>query len=664
MASVDSRAAPVTSAPRSSAGWELLWIGLVAFLMAVPNLFAFQQYRATGGYLFYSGAFDEPTYLSYEGALATRSFTHLGEHLVVLLHNLGLSGGYINLLFDLTLPLLTMVMLRAIATAIGWSRAEAITYPVIVVAAPVLLGYSNPYYGRAYDALYHSSGLKWITLPQAYYPPFFRSPEPQLSLFVAATAIYAALRSRSYLPLFIVAPVLYPFVGIPFCFVVLGLWLTAGGRRWPIAIGREIAAIIAFAAVAAAVGVFFLAFIRRTALADYLPPSRLPLISGTGLAAIGLYLIVRRRLSAELRDAAFFLALAPLVAVNTQVIAGVFEAPHNFEQNFGVVALGVLLVLSLRTIRAGPWLASATAALACVLLAVYSTQIFRVNGAVAQQIAPPPALVEALNQNPESVVIGDPDLADIFSLIAPRTRFSALARSQILRSEHSAEHFARYLCTRELIRQQNLPEVLPAAFALLDAGYRYQGQDFPLLHLRRREQFRQVFDPASVPGRCETRQLLVFPSLVAIGTNRPSELLPALAEDGKWSTRRPGAALLTSPAPWAYSATTTITPAAPAVGSAGKLADVRARLTVETGCIGIGVLTPERDAFLRQVSVEASTQPQTADVVFQADARPHGVVVFNCSQRGASTAIIDSIDLLHVDVAVRFVPAHDRRFSS
>jgi hypothetical protein len=663
MALVDSSQARVTATRRGQAAGELLWFGLLAFLLVVPNLFAFQQYRATGGYLFYSGAYDEPTYLSYEGALATRSFTHLGENLVVLLHNVGLSGGYINLLFDLALPAATMVLLRAIVTAIGFSRAEAIAYPLVVVAAPVLMGYSNPYYVSAYDTLYHSSGLKWITLPQAYYPPFFRSPEPQLSLLIAVTAAYAALRRRSYLPLFLVAPLLYPFVGIPVGFVALGLWLVLGARRWNVNVRRDVAALAAFIAVAAGVGLLYLALVRGTALADYMPRSRLPLISGTGVTAIVLYLIVRRRLSAGVRDAAFFLALAPLVAVNTHLISGVFAAPHNFEQNFGVVALSMLLVLSLRALAAGPWLAPTTAVVACALLAIYSAQVFRVNSAVVQRIAPPPALIEALARNPESVVIGDPDLADIFSLIVPRTRFSALARSQILRSEHTAERFARYLCTRELIRQQNLSEVPSAAFALLDAAYRYQGQDFPLLHLRRHQQFRQVFDPESEPGRCEARQLLVFPSLVATG-DRPSELLPALAQDGKWSARAAGVALKTSPTPWAYSATTTIAPSALAAGSQSKLADVRARLTVDTGCIGIGVLTPERDAFVRQVAIEAATQPQTADVTFQPDARPHGLVVFNCSQRGASAATIESIDLLHVDVVVRPVSTRDLRFSS
>jgi len=649
----------VISAVRNDTRWEFLWIGLVAFLLVVPNLFPFQQYRATGGYLFYSGAYDEPTYLSYDGALATRSLTHVGEHLVVLLHNLGLSGGYINVLFDLTLPVLTIVLLRAIATAIGCSRAEAISYPLVIVAAPVIFGSSNPYYARLYDILFNSSALKWLTLPQAYYPPFFRSPEPQLSLFVAAVAVYVAFRVRSYLPLFVVAPVLYPFVGVPFSFVALGLWLT-DRAPWPIVRRRSVAAMIAFAAVAVAVGAFYVVLVRGTGLADFLPKSRLPLVSIMSVVAVSCYLAAGRRAEGRLRDAAFFLAVAPFAAVNTQLIAGVVEAPHNFEQSFGVVAVAIVLVLSLRTLGAGTWTASFAAAAACALLAIYSTEVFRVNSSVWQRLPPPPELIDGLTHNAGSVVIGDPDLADVFSLIAPRVRFSALARSQILRSDGSAQRFARYLCTRELIRQQDVDEVPPAAFALLDRSFRYQGQDFPLVHLRRQTRFRQVFDPDSVPATCEPRQFLVFPSLVVDGTTGGSQFLPALARDGGWKPRPGGAAVVTSTAPWAYTATATMTPAA----AGGALADVRARLTVESGCIGIGVLTPQKDAFVRQVAVEASAGPQTADVPFRPAATAQSLVIFNCSQQGASAALIESVDVLAVHAAVRRVTLRDHRISS
>src|SRR4051812_28866315 len=99
----------VTDGDTSTVSVNIVWAVLLAALVVLPNLFAFYQYRATGGYLFYSNAFDEPTYLSYDGALMTRSMTRLGEYLISGCHWIGVSGGYANLLFDISCPVVTVV---------------------------------------------------------------------------------------------------------------------------------------------------------------------------------------------------------------------------------------------------------------------------------------------------------------------------------------------------------------------------------------------------------------------------------------------------------------------------------------------------------------------------------------------------------------------------
>ncbi|MGH9423414.1 MAG: hypothetical protein ACRD3J_25800 [Thermoanaerobaculia bacterium] len=185
-----------------------LWAALLGVLIVVPNLFALRQFLATGGYLFYTNAFDESTYLSYDGALLTRSLTHSAEYLVVALHKLGVSGGYTNLLFDVIWPVVTVILLRHLATKLGFSTLESIVYPFVIIALPVAMGYSNPYYSRLFDFNYNSRGLSWITLPQAYYPPFFRTPEPQLSLAIVAAVTYAAIRWESYLVALAVVPLI------------------------------------------------------------------------------------------------------------------------------------------------------------------------------------------------------------------------------------------------------------------------------------------------------------------------------------------------------------------------------------------------------------------------------------------------------------------------
>jgi hypothetical protein len=212
--------------------WQrALWVALLGALIVLPNLFAFEQFRATNGYLFYVNAFDEPTYLSYDGAMMTRSPTHAAEYLIVGLHNLGVSGGYINLLFDLIFPVLIVTFLRRIALLVGFSALESIVYPFLIVALPVLFGYSNPYYATLFNRNYASWTLSWITLPQAYYPPFFRTPEPQSSLLLLAIATYAALKRQSYLIALGAAAIVYPLVGVPYAFVTLCLLIADKSRR-------------------------------------------------------------------------------------------------------------------------------------------------------------------------------------------------------------------------------------------------------------------------------------------------------------------------------------------------------------------------------------------------------------------------------------------------
>ena len=640
---------------------------LLCAVVVLPNWFAIQQYRATGGYLFYANAFDEPTYLSYDGAMITRSATRWSEYLVILLHKAGLSGGYINLLFDLSLPILAVVFLRRIGMLLQFSRIESGVYAVVIVATPVLFGYADPYYTRLYNLNYYSSGLSWITLPQGYYPPFFRTPEPQLSLALSAIATYVSLRWRSFIPAFVIVPVLYPFVAIPYAFVVLCLFIDQKLQTMAVGPGMRagIALIVSFVAIACAKAAYYWVFVSGTGMADFLPSTRLPLLSFTGAAALLLYVVARTFVNPTLRRAGLFLAIAPLAAVNTQVISGFLEVPHNFEQNFGVVVLGVFFALVLSTIGFRPWPLVTAAVASCALLAVYSAHIFAVNGSVWQRMPPSQELLDGLRRQPDSVLIADPDLADVYSLIAPGVHFSALARSQTIRSElrstgtaTTADRFETYLCTKELVSVNRLSDAIPAStFSVLDQGFRYLNQDFPLVHLNRHTTFRQYFDPGMAPRHCTSRELLVFPMLLVGAPVHGVALLEDLTDVARWNRAEGGVLVTTSDQQWGYAAKVPIPPNALAVSDESvQMMDLRARMTVTKGCVGVGVLTHDEQQFVRAVDVSAADTIQTADVLFDPDPRGHWVVVRNCSPSGKSFATLGSVDLLPVHgVTVRSV---------
>ena len=621
-----------------------LWAALLGVLVVVPNLFALRQLRATGGYLFYANAFDEPTYLSYDGAMLTRSLTHSAEYVVLALHKLGVSGGYTNLVFDIVWPVVTVALLRHIAIVLGFSVLESIVYPFVIVALPVVFGYSNPYYSRLYDFNYNSTGLSWITLPQAYYPPFFRTPEPQLSLAVVALASDAAIRWRSYVIALAVVPFVYPFVGIPYVFVVLGLmvydrlgaWIENGALRTALAV------LGSYLVTAGTVLVFFILFVRRTTLADFLPPTHMPLLSGTGAVAIVVYLLSRSRLEKRHRIPALFLAAAPTAAANTQLIAGFLQTPHNLEQNFGVIALAIVCVLAIHAVSSRAWVIAGAAAAACCLLGVYSSKVFAVNASMFQHMPPSTELLDALRREPESVVIADADLADVLSLVAPRTHFSALARSQTLRSQDgssdeptTSERFQNYLCTKQLLSEGNNQGAIgPTAIGALDRGFRYLNQDFPLIHLNRKVAFTQYFDPSEAPRHCVARSLTVFPALV-LGD-----------EVGK--SERPRA-VTTPPRQWAYASVLEL-PAVPRpLRVDGRVVVIRTSVTVTRGCVGVGVLTPDQRAFVTQTALRPAAIEQVADLLVAPREKPNWLVISNCSPDGASEGIVRAVQVFPVE---------------
>ena len=151
--------------------------------------------------------------------MMTASSTHLAEYLVVGLHRLGMSGGFINLLFDIVCPVVAVVFFDVLPP-VGFSMLEAMVYPFAVIAIPLLFGYYESVLRDAVQRQLQFARLSWITLPQAYYPPFLRTPEPQLSLCVLAIATWVGVRRRSFVVPLAVSPFVYVFVGVPYAFVV------------------------------------------------------------------------------------------------------------------------------------------------------------------------------------------------------------------------------------------------------------------------------------------------------------------------------------------------------------------------------------------------------------------------------------------------------------
>jgi hypothetical protein len=101
---------------------------------------------------------------------------------------------------------------------------------------------------------------------------------------------------------------------------------------------------------------------------------------------------------------------------------------------------------------------------------------------------------------------------------------------------------------------------------------------------------------------------------------------------------------------WAYASTAEV----PTTDSnAGRLANARIELTVESGCLGLGV-SAGNGPFENQVPVEAGPMARVVDLPFVAKRPSSTIVVYNCSASAASRGIIHDARLQLVsDVELR-----------
>jgi hypothetical protein len=270
--------------------------------------------------------------------------------------------------------------------------------------------------------------------------------------------------------------------------------------------------------------------------------------------------------------------------------------------------------------------------------------VFVVNASVWQRERLSDSLLDAIRHQPESLVIGDPNLASLFALVAPGVHFSALARSQALPEAESgrtstAEMFETYLCVKRLLGATRPPVVNPEVFVEMDRVFRFLRQDFPLIHLNRPHQLRQHYDPGQEPKSCSSRQLQIFPAL-ALSPELERVSLPA--------------AVQTPAQQWAYAAQVALSERTSKQGQPGGRINIRTTLDVTGGCVGVGVLTPNQRTFVSHTEILSSPETKVTDLVFDEADQPHWLVLRNCSADGVSTALIHQTQVFRVNgVTVR-----------
>ncbi len=201
--------------------WVLLGSSFAACLL-LPLLSLWKN-----NYFAYNNGWDESTFLSYQGALAGlwQPGYAFSSFIVWLLHQAGLSGAWQNLVFDLSAPPVTFLLLVRVFRRLGLDCPRAQVGVFLLMAGSLLLNHFSPLI-RWLDEQHWS----WLLTARGSYLMILRSPNPQLSFLLVAICLWSYLRYRRVVLLLLPLPLLYAPVAVPYFYLLL---LYFAWRRWP-----------------------------------------------------------------------------------------------------------------------------------------------------------------------------------------------------------------------------------------------------------------------------------------------------------------------------------------------------------------------------------------------------------------------------------------------
>lgn len=201
----------------------------ILLLVFLPEYSAFFNSLKAEHFFAYVNAWDEETYLSYQGALGVRHTPgYWGLYLVSWLHELGLSGAIQNLLFDTLLLPGTLYFTTLSINTITNNKKIAFLYATIALFSSILFNYANPLILNLYGLPRH---LTTIMVGYENYPSILRAPNPLFSYFFLSIIIYYTCKTKKKWLLIVPIPFLYYFVLQPYCYCLAVLSLSSIFKR-------------------------------------------------------------------------------------------------------------------------------------------------------------------------------------------------------------------------------------------------------------------------------------------------------------------------------------------------------------------------------------------------------------------------------------------------
>lgn len=435
---------------------------------------AFPIYQAldTGGSVFYTNGIDEAAYLSYPYAKVLEQWRGLHRYsnsLVRWLHEIGLSGGWINLLFDFLGTVTILLLLPVVySRCFALNQSDSRRCALVTFLAPLLVTPFNPFVAFLVDFRNSSALFSVSALPLNPDHIFLRSPEPQLSLIVLC-ALCAGIGRRQALAwaCLSLAPFLYTFVLVPVLFCALTLIAP-----------KRLSLYVRFT------GSFFFIALTAIVFARYgIDPavqrlsieSHLPIVPLTAIVATGVWLSLRRNIPGELSAVAAALVASTWVAPNLQIVSGAMVSPTKYEEYWGAVVVAVLvaLLVQYRSRKPDLWVV-----LFLSVFVVWAADNFTLNRYVYAKLSSPREAIRILKQVPGRVASNDTLLSVYLDMVHPRQEHTLFSFTKTYTLSND-QNYREYLCAKDFVASLPPEESrsFQEQFTRLDYGYMHRGID-------------------------------------------------------------------------------------------------------------------------------------------------------------------------------------------
>jgi hypothetical protein len=318
---------------------HLLWqaaLLLSLYLLLFPALKLFTEY----GYFFYTNGHDEADYLSYEFSKKVQGLRRPSSFIVTYLHQIGLSGGTINFLFDvIALTLVGFLVPRFVKKFYPNVRIrDQYIASFIICLTPMLLTIQNPLITDLISTIKNNELLKYyFVYGQIKYPSYLRTPENQFSFIITISVLWRLARVGKAHWIVLFTPFMYyPFAvswfAIVFIYCVATFIYQRNNKKrvLPAILWATLACFTVLGSLQAIV-FRIIQPSRATALINHEP------VFGTSLLILAILFILLVAMKKQwMLDNKIILFLsscftAMLVVYNTQILNGYILQPQHFE---------------------------------------------------------------------------------------------------------------------------------------------------------------------------------------------------------------------------------------------------------------------------------------------------------------------------------------------